>query len=210
MTQSYVMDLRQDVQLDAAAQQAGINPGNQGNIWYFSYWTNNHQSNNRPPTSTDIISTIMKYKISIFDFCNIFLVNLTFMIHDSLQNRYSVTFNFFISKKQTNGMKSLLISERWLGKRETLTNYLVFQNHKSNSFLYNIKHFLIEFYWPVVRNKISWIILLTVWIKEYGSKNQSAKQCHYYGGYGCYSVLCNNLFDNWLWLFQSPFIKNTI
>ena len=76
MTQSYVMDLRQDVQLDAAAQQAGINPGNQGNIWYFSYWTNNHQSNNRPPTSTDIISTIMKYRISIFNFCNLFISQL--------------------------------------------------------------------------------------------------------------------------------------
>ena len=64
-------------------------------------------------------------------------------------------FWYVMSKKQTNGMESLLISERWLGKRETSTNYLVFQIHKSNSFLYNIKHFLIEFYWPVVQNKIS-------------------------------------------------------
>ena len=151
MTQSYVMDLRQDVQLDAAAQQAGINPGNQGNIWYFSYWTNNHQSNNRPPTSTDIISTIMKYRISIFNFCNLFLVNLTYDIHDSLQD---IQWLLVCHVKETNKWNGIFVNIRKMF-RETSTNYLVFQNHKSNSFLYNIKHFLIEFYWPVVRNKIS-------------------------------------------------------
>ena len=55
MTQSYVMSPWQDVQLAAEpASQRRSNPGNQGNVWYFSYGTNNHQSNNRPPTSTEV------------------------------------------------------------------------------------------------------------------------------------------------------------